>query len=94
MKSLEPYDKKLGTDTWYYAKRCFLGLAETLAKHMLTLKDSTYAEILAFLDAAASHGKSILTVIANVDGEVDSKRHNVAAEARELKRLFLKLREA
>jgi tetratricopeptide repeat protein 30 len=20
MKSLEPYDKKLGTDTWYYAK--------------------------------------------------------------------------
>lgn len=38
MKSLEPYDKKLGTDTWYYAKRCFLGLAENLAKHMLLLK--------------------------------------------------------
>ena len=38
MKSLEPYDKKLGTDTWYYAKRCFLGLAETLAKHILMLR--------------------------------------------------------
>ena len=38
MKSLEPYDKKLGTDTWYYAKRCFLGLAETLSKHMLMLR--------------------------------------------------------
>ena len=41
MKSLEPYEKKLGTDTWYYAKRCFLGLAETLAKHMLMLKVRT-----------------------------------------------------
>ena len=40
MKSLEPYDKKLGTDTWFYAKRCFLGLAESLAKHMVFLKVS------------------------------------------------------
>ena len=38
MKSLEPYDKKLGTDTWYYTKRCFLGLALTMAKSMVTLK--------------------------------------------------------
>ena len=28
IKSLEPYDKKLGPDTWYYSKRCFLALAE------------------------------------------------------------------
>lgn len=28
IKSLEPYEKKLGTDTWFYAKRCFLALAE------------------------------------------------------------------
>jgi tetratricopeptide repeat protein 30 len=39
MKSLEPYPKKLGTDTWFYAKRAFLALAETLAKHMIMLKD-------------------------------------------------------
>ncbi|EOD30588.1 hypothetical protein EMIHUDRAFT_232772 [Emiliania huxleyi CCMP1516] len=38
MKSLEPYPKKLGTDTWFYAKRVFLALAETLAKHMIMLK--------------------------------------------------------
>lgn len=68
MKSLEPYDKKLGTDTWYYAKRCFLGLAETLAKHMIMLKDSTFHEIVNFLDAADLHGKSILTVISHVSG--------------------------
>ena len=32
IKSLEPYDRKLSTDTWHYAKRCLLALAETLAK--------------------------------------------------------------
>jgi hypothetical protein len=25
---------QLGADTWFYAKRCFLALLETLAKHM------------------------------------------------------------
>ena len=34
IKSLEPYNKKLGTDTWFYAKRCFLSLIENLAKHV------------------------------------------------------------
>ena len=32
---MEPYSKKLGMDTWHYAKRCFLGLIENLAKHMI-----------------------------------------------------------
>lgn len=37
-QSLDPYDKKLHTDTWYYAKRCFLALAENMSKQMLILK--------------------------------------------------------
>jgi len=37
IKSLEPMQKKLGTDTWFYAKRCLMALVETLAKHMLVL---------------------------------------------------------
>jgi len=45
----------------YYAKRCFLGLALTLAKHMTTIRDSTTADILEFLDAADQHGKDIPT---------------------------------
>merc|ERR1711865_387337 len=49
IKSLEPYDKKLGTDTWYYAKRCFLALAENMSKHTLTLKDASLHEIISFL---------------------------------------------
>merc|ERR1712178_616484 len=51
MKSLEPYPKKLGTDTWFYAK------------HLIMLKDDTYHEILAFLDGMEAHGKTVPTKI-------------------------------
>lgn len=64
IKSLQPYDRKLGTDTWYYAKRCLLSLGEGVAKHIVTLPDVTYADIIAFLDNADRHGKGILTVMA------------------------------
>ena len=74
IKSLEPYDKKLGTDTWYYAKRCFLALAESLAKHMLSLQDSTYEEIKRFLDdvGRAFHDRhDLLDGLGQRDGEGD-----------------------
>jgi tetratricopeptide repeat protein 30 len=69
-----------------------------MAKHMLTLKDSTVHEIVDFLDQAALHGAKIKTQIGpavDPDGTraVDPKTHNVAYEARQLKRLFLKLIE-
>lgn len=38
IKSMEPESKKLETDTWFYAKRCFLALFEGVAKHMISLK--------------------------------------------------------
>nr|KAJ3418848.1 Tetratricopeptide repeat protein 30A [Polyrhizophydium stewartii] len=63
MKSLEPFNKKLGTDTWYYAKRCFVSLFETLAKHMIILKDSVFQEILDFFDNCETHGRHIPVVI-------------------------------
>jgi len=50
MASLRPYDKKLGPDTWFYTKRCFLALIENLAKQLLMLKDSVARECLRFLD--------------------------------------------
>eukprot|EP01006_Ploeotia_vitrea_P063115 TRINITY_DN84963_c0_g1_i1.p1 TRINITY_DN84963_c0_g1~~TRINITY_DN84963_c0_g1_i1.p1 ORF type:complete len:665 (-),score=-1.14 TRINITY_DN84963_c0_g1_i1:66-2060(-) len=97
IKALDPYDKKLHTDTWYYAKRCFLALVEIMAKHMIILKDSSIEEILEFLDKVEAVGGNISTVIApqvdvnGVASEVDPKIHNVAFEARQLKMLFLKL---
>ena len=96
-KSLEPYERKLGPDTWYYAKRCFLALAENMAKQMLTLKDTTLHDILSFLDAADQHGANITTVVdleIDVDGNhpIDTNTRNVQWEARQLKKMFLSLR--
>lgn len=93
IKSLEPYEKKLGADTWYYAKRCFLALIETLSKHMLVLKDEFYDEIETFLEQAEQHGKEIMTIISQQGQQVDPTVHNVAFEARLIKKMFEKLRE-
>lgn len=50
MKSLEPYSKKLGTDTWYYAKRCFLSLLEQLTKQLVVLNDNTLQDCIQFFE--------------------------------------------
>ena len=91
VKSLEPYQKKLGTDTWFYAKRCLMSLIETLSKHMLVLPDSSFNEILNFLDAIEQHGKKVKTVIDPL--EEDNEKRTAAYEAKLIKRLVLKLRE-
>lgn len=91
VKSLEPFQKKLGTDTWFYAKRCLLSLIETLSKHMLVLPDQNFNEILNFLDAVEQHGKSVMTVINPLE-ESDEKK-TAAYEAKLIKRLVLKLRD-
>lgn len=84
MKSMEPYHRKLGPDTWYYAKRCFLGLALTLAKHMTTIRDSTMDDILEFLDAADQHGKDIFTTTgADVRNMMNNEpQHTISHEVR------------
>ena len=91
VKSLEPFQKKLGTDTWFYAKRCTMSLLETLAKHMLVLPDSTYNELLNFLDAVEIHGKKVKTVIDPL-GEANEEK-TASYEAKLIKKLVLKLRD-
>lgn len=91
IKSLEPYDKKIGTDTWFYAKRCFCAVIEVLSKHMILLKDASYLEIVTFLDEADRYGKEIPTQID--DPNVPPEQNNVSYEARLLKKMFLKLRD-
>ncbi|EFJ12287.1 hypothetical protein SELMODRAFT_124642 [Selaginella moellendorffii] len=91
IRSLEPYGKKLEADTWFYAKRCFLALVDSLAKQMIVLKDATYADIDDFLDAADSQGKTVYT---SVESPGEGQNSNtVSREARLLKRMFLKIRE-
>ncbi|XP_048508189.1 tetratricopeptide repeat protein 30A isoform X2 [Athalia rosae] len=96
MKSLEPYSKKLGTDTWFYAKRCFLSLLEQLAKQLVVLKDSTLQECVQFLEHCEVHGRDVRTVIEQpLDIQeipiVPHGKQTVTYEARYLKALFLKL---
>lgn len=61
-KSLEPLEQRLGTDTWFYAKRTLLALAEDLAKSMVCVPDSTIDDVLAFLDGVERHGSNIHVV--------------------------------
>ena len=88
-------DKKLHTDTWYYAKRCLLALAENMAKHMLILKDASMEEILEFLDRAEVAGDKAPASIAqhvSLNGEDgENAVHTISYEARQLKNLFLRL---
>lgn len=97
IKSLEPYDKKLGTDTWFHAKRCFVALAEMVAKQMVVLKDSSFAEIIQFLEAADIYGKGIPTKVdmdeQEAEGSIGTKKHTVSREARILKKIYLKLQD-
>lgn len=94
VKSLEPYHRKIMTDTWYYAKRCFLALAGALAKHMVTIKDSTFTEMLAFFDQADLHGGKIPALIHPDPSMQDGSANNtVRHEARILKKLYLQLRD-
>eukprot|EP00026_Physarum_polycephalum_P004296 Phypoly_transcript_04314.p1 GENE.Phypoly_transcript_04314~~Phypoly_transcript_04314.p1 ORF type:complete len:657 (+),score=128.79 Phypoly_transcript_04314:100-2070(+) len=94
IKSLEPYQKKLDTDTWFYAKRCFVALAETLAKHTCSIfKDSSMVEVLAFLDAADVYGKTIPASIAPpITDPSTPPVATISQEARALKKMFLALR--
>ena len=64
-----------------------------MAKHMLMLSDASLYEILGFLDGAELAGKDIATVVPDTVSGVTDARHNIAYEARALKRLFLKLKE-
>ncbi|XP_034941334.1 tetratricopeptide repeat protein 30A [Chelonus insularis] len=99
MKSLEPYNKKLGTDTWYYAKRCFLSLLEQLAKQLVVLQDATIQECIQFLEHCEVYGKNIPTVIEqsfdpNELSMGPQGKHIVSYEARYLKALFIKIRRS
>eukprot|EP00746_Dinoflagellata_sp_MGD_P071276 gnl/MRDRNA2_/MRDRNA2_29060_c0_seq1.p1 gnl/MRDRNA2_/MRDRNA2_29060_c0~~gnl/MRDRNA2_/MRDRNA2_29060_c0_seq1.p1 ORF type:complete len:643 (-),score=152.81 gnl/MRDRNA2_/MRDRNA2_29060_c0_seq1:233-2161(-) len=90
-KSLEPYERKIGVDTWYYAKRCLLALGESLSKNMILLNDEAFEDLIAFFDAAAQVGKSIPTSISPLESQEPTL--TVAQEARLLKKFFLKMRD-
>ncbi|XP_040046468.2 intraflagellar transport protein 70A isoform X1 [Gasterosteus aculeatus] len=90
IKSLEPYNKKLGTDTWFYAKRCFLSLLENMSKHMVMLKDAVVQECIQFLEHCEAYGREVPAVIEQPleETRVHVGKNTVTYEARLLKALF------
>lgn len=50
VRALEPCDRKLGVDTWYYSKRCLLSMFEQIAKQILLVRDDILMECLGFLE--------------------------------------------
>ncbi|KAM3928059.1 intraflagellar transport protein 70A isoform 2-T2 [Leptodactylus fuscus] len=90
IKSLEPYNKKLGTDTWYYAKRCFLSLLENMSKHMIMLQDSVIYECIQFLEHCEIYGRNIPAIIEQPleEEKMHIGKNTVTYEARQLKALL------
>uniref|UniRef100_A0A671P2R8 Tetratricopeptide repeat protein 30 n=1 Tax=Sinocyclocheilus anshuiensis TaxID=1608454 RepID=A0A671P2R8_9TELE len=90
IKSLEPYNKKLGTDTWFYAKRCFLSLLENMAKHMIMLRDSVVQECIQFLEHCELYGKDVPAIIEQPleEDRMHIGRNTVTYESRLIKALF------
>lgn len=54
IRAIEPCDRKLGIDTWYYSKRCMLSMFEQIAKQILLVRDDILMECLAFLETCES----------------------------------------
>ncbi|XP_032393399.1 intraflagellar transport protein 70A isoform X1 [Etheostoma spectabile] len=90
IKSLEPYNKKLGTDTWFYAKRCFLSLLENMSKHMVMLRDAVVQECIQFLEHCEAYGKEVPAIIEQPleEHHIHIGKNTVTYEARLLKALF------
>ncbi|XP_029913501.1 intraflagellar transport protein 70A isoform X2 [Myripristis murdjan] len=90
IKSLEPYNKKLGTDTWFYAKRCFLSLLENMAKHMIMLRDAVVLECIQFLEHCEMYGRDEPAIIEQPleEDRIHIGKNTVTYEARLLKTLF------
>lgn len=84
----------MDTDTWFYAKRCFLAFGDNLAKQILSVDDGVYKDILSFLDQCDKFGKGIPTSIMDFSPqELETIEHpTIRHEARLLKAFFLKLR--
>uniref|UniRef100_A0A480M073 Tetratricopeptide repeat protein 30 n=1 Tax=Sus scrofa TaxID=9823 RepID=A0A480M073_PIG len=93
IKSLEPYNKKLGTDTWYYAKRCFLSLLENMSKHTLMLRDSVIQECVQFLEHCELYGRNIPAIIEQPleEERMHIGKNTVTYESRQLKALIYEI---
>ncbi|XP_067137146.1 intraflagellar transport protein 70A [Centruroides vittatus] len=93
IKSLEPYNKKLGTETWFYAKRCFLSLLENLSKQVIMVRDIVLNDCLQFLTHCETYGRNVRAAAEQPleEAHVHPGKNTVTYQARVLKALMLEL---
>jgi tetratricopeptide repeat protein 30 len=92
-KSLEPFDKNLCADTWFYCKKCLLALASKMSKLMVALDHDVLHDIVDFLRHVELHGTNVIVAGIVEDKHADAQPVTIAQEARQLKNLFRKLRQ-
>ena len=93
-KSLDPIEKKLAADTWFYTKRCLLALIDYMAKQRLILKRDTFKEIISFLREVHQYGQHIDADFGNDEiksNTTPSGKMTISQEVLHLKRMLCKL---
>jgi len=94
-KSLQPFEDKLGADTWYYVKLCLLALIDKMSKQMVVISERLIQSIHNFLDDVYDYGADVSAALVNPlkDGYAPSKNMNksISDDARKLKYIFLQL---
>jgi tetratricopeptide repeat protein 30 len=83
-KSVEPVEKNICPDTWFYVKRSFLAFALLLANQSIPIKDDFLRDILCFFAVVEANGKHIPI-------ESNSAPATVASEGQQLKNIFIKI---
>uniref|UniRef100_A0A1I8HYC1 Tetratricopeptide repeat protein 30 n=2 Tax=Macrostomum lignano TaxID=282301 RepID=A0A1I8HYC1_9PLAT len=92
IKSLEPFQRKISTETWYYAKRCFLSLLEKMAMRLVFMRDSCDEDCIQFLELCERHGAEVKGFPPSpLDKDPHPGRNTVTYQARLLKSLYLQL---
>lgn len=80
---------RLCPDTWFYVKRCVLGLLTGLAKQTLVLPSVVIEEVLNLLYTCQMHGLAIPAVFETANDENPDEPQTIGLEARKLNALLL-----
>jgi tetratricopeptide repeat protein 30 len=96
-RSLDPLEKNLCPDSWFYTKICFLALAGKISKLMFVMDQDMFCNVIDFLTDVERHGN----VPAGEGVELQSDNRvgfgqihesmTISLEAQHLRHLFLKL---
>ncbi|KAL3103629.1 hypothetical protein niasHS_000265 [Heterodera schachtii] len=89
--ALEPYEKKLGMDTWFYSKRCMASMLESIARCVVEISDNVLFDCLHFLESCELHGREIVTDVPMHGARPGELPRMISHEARLIRALLLKI---